>query len=73
MNKNFIKTFRPFIIKIEDNGEIGRKARGSNQTERHLLAIQTRVNNIKENKMVKNSNEAFSLINKMINEKNRPD
>ena len=72
MNKNFIKTFRPFIIKIEDGGEIGRKVRGSNQTERHLSAIRTRVNNIKENKLVKNSNEALSLINQIINEKNRP-
>jgi hypothetical protein len=70
MNQNFIKTFNPFIIKIQDNGEIGRKARGSNQTQRHLTSIQTRVNNIKENRTVKNSNEALSLINKIINETN---
>ena len=68
MNYNFINTFNPFIIKIQDDGELGRKARGSNQTQRHLTAIQTRVNNIKENKLVKNSSEALSLINKIINE-----
>jgi len=70
MNQNFIKTFNPFIIKIQDNGEMGRKARGSNQTQRHLTSIQTRVNNIKENRIVKNSNEALSLINQIINETN---
>jgi GTPase SAR1 family protein len=71
-NKKFIKIFTPFIIKIQDEGEAGRKARGSNQSKRHISSIQTRVNNIKENKLVKNSDEALSLIKQIINEKSRP-
>jgi tRNA A37 threonylcarbamoyladenosine biosynthesis protein TsaE len=70
-NKNFIETFNPYIIKIKDTGEKGRKNRNSNQTERHLKSISTLVKNIKENYLVEDSNNALFLINKILeNEKN---
>lgn len=68
-NATFINKFRPVIIKITDDGAAGRLKRNSNQTERHLKAIQTRVNNIKHNIEVKDSNEALSTIKRIINEK----
>jgi hypothetical protein len=70
-NKKFINIFSPYIIKIQDKGEKGRYVRGSKQTERHINSIQTRVNNIKENKLVMDSNEALSLIKQIIYEKSR--
>lgn len=65
-NKTFINLFDPFIIKIKDDGAKGRKLRGSSQTERQIKSIQTRVNNIKENILVENSQQAFQLITKII-------
>lgn len=62
MNKSFIENFNPYIIKIKDTGEKGRILRNSNQTERQIKTIQTRVNNIKENKKVSDSNEALEVI-----------
>jgi len=64
-NRKFIEIFNPYIIKIKDNGEQGRKLRNSNQTERHIRAIQTRVNNIKHNKEVENSLEALEIVLKL--------
>tara|TARA_R110001592_G_scaffold63631_3_gene195165 strand:+ start:3557 stop:4039 length:483 start_codon:yes stop_codon:yes gene_type:complete len=65
-NRTFIKTFNPYIIKIKDNGEQGRKLRGSNQTERHIRAIQTRVNNITHTVEVENSSEALKRVLELI-------
>lgn len=61
-NSKFIETYKPYIIKIKDDGTKGRLKRKSNQTERQIKTIQTRVNNIKNNIEVENSNEAFKLI-----------
>ena len=61
-NKTFISKFDPFIIKITDNGEEGRKKRGSNQTERHLKSINTRVRNTKCDIELKNSSLALSFL-----------
>tara|TARA_R110001632_G_scaffold140562_1_gene256566 strand:+ start:1520 stop:2068 length:549 start_codon:yes stop_codon:yes gene_type:complete len=47
MNKNFIAAAKPYIIKINGNGIKGRSLRGSNQTQRQIKSIQTRVSNIK--------------------------
>jgi hypothetical protein len=65
-NRKFIELFNPYIIKITDSGERGREARGSNQTERHLKSIATRVENIKANAEVKNSQEALTLMQGII-------
>jgi len=65
-NRTFIETFNPYIIKIKDNGEQGRKLRGSNQTERHIRAIQTRVNNITHTKEVEDSSEALKTVLNLI-------
>jgi len=45
-NKNFIAKAKPYIIKINGNGEKGRQLRGSSQTNRQIKTIETRVNNI---------------------------
>lgn len=69
-NSTFIKTFEPIIIKINDKGEKGRKIRNSTQSDRHIKAIQTRVDNIKEHYLVNNSTEALELVKiKLFNEK----
>ena len=65
-NSTFINKFNPYIIKISNNGEFGRNLRNSNQSERHIKSIDTRIKNIKENIIVKNSNEAFNVIKKLI-------
>jgi hypothetical protein len=65
-NSSFIKVFNPYIIKILDSGLEGRKKRFSNQSERHLKSIQTRVNNIKADLTVKDSDEAFLAIKNIM-------
>ena len=62
MNKNFIKKAKPLIIKILGDGKGGRFKRGSNQTERQLKTIKTRVSNIKNNIETANSNECLQII-----------
>lgn len=65
-NSTFIEQFKPFIIKIEGDGKEGRALRGSNQTERHIKSITTRVNNITPHISVNSSKECFEyLINKI--------
>lgn len=65
-NKKFIEVFNPYVIKIKDSGEKGRKLRGSNQTERHVRSIQTRVDNTKCNIEVENSLEALKTVLNLI-------
>jgi hypothetical protein len=67
-NSKFIGKAEPIIIKITDDGVLGRMKRNSGQTERHLKSVQTRVNNIKANHDVINSDEAFNLIVNLISE-----
>ncbi len=62
MNKNFIKKATPFIIRILGDGKGGRLKRGSNQTERQLKTIKTRVSNIQNNIEAANSNECLEII-----------
>tara|TARA_R100000734_G_scaffold19153_1_gene18686 strand:+ start:13610 stop:14086 length:477 start_codon:yes stop_codon:yes gene_type:complete len=66
MNKTFIKKCHPFIIKILDSGKDGRNNRGSNQTDRQIKAIQTRVSKISADKEVLDSNKCLALINRII-------
>ena len=65
-NSKFIEVFRPFIIRIKDSGEAGRKLRGSTQTERHIRAIETRVSNIKPHLEVEDSLEALKTVLNLI-------
>ena len=68
-NSKFISKAKPFIIKITDDGVVGRLRRNSTQSERHLKSIQTRVSNIISDANVINSIEALELIKKIINDK----
>lgn len=65
-NSTFIKKANPIVIKITDDGALGRLKRNSNQSERHLKSIQTRVNNIDANYEVLNSFEALDKIKELI-------
>jgi len=67
MNQNFINKANPLIIKIKGDGKEGRIKRGSQQTERQLKTIRTRVGNINFNKEVENSNECLKEIKKYEN------
>lgn len=69
MNNTYISKVRPIIVKITDDGAKGRAKRKSNQTDRHIKAIQTRVSNIKAHYHVKDSEEALKVINNIIDEK----
>lgn len=61
-NSKFIAKAKPFIIRIEGSGETGRYLRGSEQSERHLKAIATRVSNIPANMTVESSKAALDYI-----------
>jgi len=62
MNQNFIKLATPIILKIKGNGVGGRLKRGSNQSERQLKTIKTRVKNIISNYDFENSNECYKFF-----------
>ena len=66
MNKNFINKANPYIIKIKGDGQLGRDKRNTTQTERQLKTIKTRVKNIKENIIVKDSLDCLLLIKKRL-------
>jgi hypothetical protein len=65
-NQTFINTFNPIIVKIHDHGAAGRLKRGSNQTERQIKSIATRVKNISAHHNVQNSSEALAIIKNII-------
>jgi hypothetical protein len=65
-NNKFIDKAEPLIIKIKGDGKQGREKRGSNQTERHLKSIKTRVGNIQAHQVLDNSIKALTYINKII-------
>lgn len=56
---------RPFVIKIDNDGSEGRELRGTNQSEKALKSMQTRIDNITPDVVVKNSTEALCLIETM--------
>lgn len=68
-NSKFIAKANPIIIKITDDGAVGRLKRNSTQTERHLKSINTRVNNIQAHHEVINSTDALNLIKQLIDNK----
>lgn len=65
-NASYIKACQPYIIKITDDGTQGRAKRNSSQTERHIKAIKTRVNNIQADEEVKDSSEALERIESLL-------
>lgn len=69
MNGNFIKKCNPYIIKIKGDGAGGRLKRGSNQSERQLKTIKTRVKNIEFDVEVENSSECLKIIKRYENNK----
>ncbi len=66
MNSTYIGQANPVIIKIIDDGKDGREKRKSNQTDRHLRSIKTRVSNITADYEVETSSDALILINNLI-------
>ena len=54
-NGKFIAKAKPYIVKILCNGKEGRAKRGSQQTERQIKSISTRVSNIEANAEVDSS------------------
>lgn len=68
MNNTYISKMQPIIIKILDDGKLGRSKRGSRQTARQLKTITTRVGNIDAHYDVENSTEAYALIKRLIDE-----
>jgi len=69
-NSKFITLARPFIIKILGNGKAGRLLRGSNQTERQIKSISTRVSNITADAELDNSTVTETLLLDILS---RPD
>lgn len=68
-NSTFIDGVKPIIIKIMDDGKKGRKKRKSNQTERQIKSIQTRIDKITNAKyVVLDSKVAYDTIKDVIKE-----
>jgi hypothetical protein len=65
-NSKFINQAKPLIIKILGDGLEGRITRGSNQTERHLKSIRTRISNIPEHYSFNNSTETLLFLRQII-------
>lgn len=63
---SFISKCDPIVLKILGDGEEGRIKRGSNQSERQLKSITTRVGNIDSNLEFNNSTECFNFLVKFI-------
>tara|TARA_R110000823_G_scaffold315684_1_gene449698 strand:+ start:10118 stop:10609 length:492 start_codon:yes stop_codon:yes gene_type:complete len=74
MNSTYIENMNPIIIRIKGTGVEGRRVRNSEQTERHLKAINTRVSNVADRFgviSVYDSNHCLRIINKQIDELGR--
>lgn len=65
-NGKFIAKAKPYIIKILGNGAEGRKLRGSEQTERQIKSISTRVSNISADAEVDNSTIALFCLKSIL-------
>lgn len=61
-NSTVINKTNPYIIRIMGSGAEGRLKRNSQQTERHIKSIATRVSNIIPNLEVSNSTEGLNAI-----------
>ena len=69
-NSKFIDKADPIIVRVNGDGAKGRLKRGSQQSERQIKTIKTRVNNIVAHHYVDDSNRAYNLIQR-IYENNR--
>ncbi len=67
-NSKFIDRADPAIIKITGDGLNGRMQRGSNQTERHLKAISTRVSNIQAHHDSPDSDSALEYLKTLLHD-----
>jgi hypothetical protein len=65
-NSKFIAKADPVIINIEGDGAEGRNKRGSNQSERHLKSITTRVSNLPKHTIAKNSSVALNHLKMLL-------
>jgi hypothetical protein len=65
-NGKFIAKAKPYIIKILGNGKEGREKRGSQQTERQIKSISTRVSNIEANAEVDNSQIVLESLKNIL-------
>lgn len=71
-NNKFIARFNPKVVLINNNGQLGRQKRGTQQTERAIKAMATRIKNLKlpvDTIIVNTSNEALNALTQMLNEK----
>lgn len=57
-----VMAYHPLVVKIADDGAKGRKLRKSNQSDRQIKSIATRVSNVSATVEVLNSNEALNYI-----------
>ena len=62
MNSKFITKAKPFIFKIKGSGKQGRKLRSSQQTERQIKSISTRVSNINSDAEMPNSQTLLIIL-----------
>ena len=65
-NQRFIATCKPYIIRIMDDGAKGRRLRKSNQSERQIQSIKTRVMNIDAHKEVEDSQQALDFLERIL-------
>lgn len=59
-------TLAPHIIKITDDGTLGRRRRGSEQSSEALRRMQTRITNIASHQDAKDSEEALKQVESLI-------
>tara|TARA_Y100000389_G_C17443586_1_gene510171 strand:+ start:973 stop:1560 length:588 start_codon:yes stop_codon:yes gene_type:complete len=65
-NGKFIAKAKPYIIKILGNGKEGREKRGSQQTDRQIKSISTRVSNIEADAEVDSSELVLIALKKIL-------
>ena len=65
MNATYMAAMLPYVVRITDTGEEGRKKRGSNQSDRQIKSIATRVAKVRADIEVVDSNEALKVIVKL--------
>ena len=65
-NSKFIDKVDPAIIRIQGDGRNGRLKRGSNQSERHLKAISTRLSNLPSHHDSTDSDSALEYLKTLL-------
>lgn len=65
-NSTFLQDFNPIVLRIRDRGHEGRAARGTEQSERHIKAIRTRVQNMPADFIVQDSDEALRVLTEQL-------